>query len=110
MRAPARDPCVDPVVPLVLGLALLVVALGIVIGVPLYANSTAHHCAPNALHLTSPRIPGTFCEIAIIGGGVGGLHFALQLLDHNLSKPADLCIFERGLKFAGRANDFNWNV
>ncbi|KAI8999884.1 hypothetical protein DFJ74DRAFT_697943 [Hyaloraphidium curvatum] len=48
------------------------------------------------------------CELAIVGGGVGGLHLALELLDHKLLKPSDICIFERELRFGGRAYDWYW--
>eukprot|EP01052_Picozoa_sp_SAG31_P027080 SAG31_NODE_2505_length_5592_cov_2.644639_4_plen_164_part_00 len=46
---------------------------------------------------------GTACELAIVGGGPGGLYTAWRLaVDTKTMKPSDICVFERAERFGGR--------
>lgn len=43
------------------------------------------------------------CEIAIIGGGIGGVYTAWRLaVDTNAVRPSDVCLFEGSDRFGGR--------
>ena len=45
----------------------------------------------------------TACELAIVGGGPGGLYTAWRLaVDTKTMKPSDICVFERAERVGGR--------
>ena len=45
----------------------------------------------------------TACELAIVGGGPGGLYTAWRLaVDTKTVKPSDICVFERAERVGGR--------
>lgn len=44
------------------------------------------------------------CDVAIVGGGIGGLFMAESLLRHK--KETDVCVFERHSRLGGRLYDY----
>ena len=44
------------------------------------------------------------CDVAIVGGGIGGLYMAESLL--RLHKETDVCVFERHTRLGGRLYDY----
>ena len=44
------------------------------------------------------------CEVAIVGGGIGGLYTAESLLRHE--KETNVCLFERNERLGGRFYDY----
>ena len=44
------------------------------------------------------------CEVAIVGGGIGGLYTAESLLRHE--KETNVCVFERNARLGGRFYDY----
>lgn len=45
-----------------------------------------------------------YCEVAIVGGGIGGLYTAESLLRHE--KETNVCLFERNERLGGRFYDY----
>ena len=43
------------------------------------------------------------CDVAIVGGGIGGLYMAESLLRHK--KETNVCVFERNTRLGGRIYD-----
>ena len=44
------------------------------------------------------------CDVAIVGGGIGGLYTAESLLRHG--KETTVCVFERDARLGGRIYDY----
>lgn len=50
----------------------------------------------------SPSLPSLECEVAVVGGGAGGLHTAYRLAE---SMGMGVCLFEREAELGGRIRD-----
>ena len=53
--------------------------------------------------LTESRFKRQHCDVAIVGGGIGGLYMAESLLRHK--KETNVCVLERDTRLGGRIYD-----